>query len=92
MEARSTDYSAPTAPPPPPRSGGTRQALYAAAQAWNDPTIKIVSGFVGDYWEAFRQSKFCLAPHGHGWGIRLLQVGWAPLLLASSCCTAVLMQ
>lgn len=58
-----------------PRSGGTRQALYAAAQEWNDPTIKVISGFVGDYWAAFRQSKFCLAPHGHGWGIRLLQVG-----------------
>jgi hypothetical protein len=27
-------------------------------------------GFVGDYFGQLKASKFCLAPYGHGWGIR----------------------
>lgn len=56
-------------------SGGARQAVADVLKAHSDdPEYKDVVfkiGQVGNYKEMFQTSKFCLAPYGYGWGLRL---------------------
>ena len=68
----------------PEYAGGTRLILHQWVQKWNDPEITSVEGFVDDYSILLRSHKFCLAPYGHGWGIRLLSAmanGCIPLII-----------
>jgi hypothetical protein len=56
-------------------SGGARQAIFKVLKeheneaAYADIIFK--DGRVDNYGELFLSSKFCIAPYGHGWGIRL---------------------
>ncbi len=61
-------------------SGGVRQEVY---HLWGDnnnrpdPHKKVVvyKGYHGRYEWLVKNSKFCLAPYGWGWGIRISEVG-----------------
>ncbi|KAG2502219.1 hypothetical protein HYH03_000705 [Edaphochlamys debaryana] len=56
-------------------SGGVRQALSALLSNHTFPDVVYKGGFQpmspGEYEDLLRRTKFCLAPYGHGWGIRL---------------------
>ncbi|EFJ39990.1 hypothetical protein VOLCADRAFT_100271 [Volvox carteri f. nagariensis] len=57
-------------------SGGARQALSAhlkalMASGGNYSDIQFVEGTVPDYEALYMRSRFCLAPHGAGFGVRL---------------------
>ncbi|EFN54895.1 hypothetical protein CHLNCDRAFT_135016 [Chlorella variabilis] len=56
-------------------SGGTRQKLQALIKQWDDPEFGFVEGRLqeGAYEQRIRESRFCLAPYGHGYGMRLGQ-------------------
>ncbi|PSC75115.1 exostosin-like glycosyltransferase [Micractinium conductrix] len=65
-------------------SGGTRQTLDRMVKEWKDPEFDWNTGGVGNYEERQRESKFCLAPYGFGWGIRLAQAmltGCVPVII-----------
>ncbi|KAL4444666.1 hypothetical protein ABPG77_002483 [Micractinium sp. CCAP 211/92] len=68
----------------PEYSGLTRQLLHNLTQAWNDADFEFVVGGVPNYPAHLRRTKFCLAPYGHGWGIRLVQAmltGCVPVIV-----------
>ncbi|KAG1665073.1 hypothetical protein FOA52_012492 [Chlamydomonas sp. UWO 241] len=56
-------------------SGGARQAIFKVLKAHeNDATysdILFKDGRVDNYEQMFLDSKFCVAPYGYGWGLRL---------------------
>ncbi|GIL78577.1 hypothetical protein Vretimale_6191 [Volvox reticuliferus] len=57
-------------------SGGARQALFThlkelLASGANYSDILFVEGFTHNYNELYLRSRFCLAPHGSGFGVRL---------------------
>lgn len=71
-------------PDDPEYAGGTREVLAKWVPIWNDPEIQVVKGSVGDYEETLRSSKFCLAPYGHGWGLRIVSAmvcGCVPIII-----------
>lgn len=39
----------------------------------DDKDILVHDNFLSNSVESIRTSKFCLAPYGHGWGVRLAQ-------------------
>ncbi|PNH01195.1 putative glycosyltransferase [Tetrabaena socialis] len=48
------------------------------------PDVVFVSGRTQDYRTLLRTSKFCIAPYGHGWGLRVVQAvefGCIPILI-----------
>ena len=55
-------------------SGGTRHLIADFVSKWNDTDFIIVEGSIIDYEETLRKTKFCLAPYGHGWGIRIVSI------------------
>ncbi|GFR42337.1 hypothetical protein Agub_g3245, partial [Astrephomene gubernaculifera] len=59
----------------PEYSGGVRQALSALLSKTTYPDVVFKAGFqpmsAGEYEDLLARAKFCLAPYGHGWGIRL---------------------
>ncbi len=68
----------------PDYSGYTRHLIAEYLPKWNDSEIRIVDGGVFDYEETLRRTKFCLAPYGHGWGIRLVSsmvTGCVPVII-----------
>ncbi|EFJ53243.1 acetylglucosaminyltransferase [Volvox carteri f. nagariensis] len=60
----------------PEYSGGVRQALALLLANTSYPDVVFKGGYMmmgmGEYESLLRRSKFCLAPYGHGWGIRLI--------------------
>lgn len=71
-------------------SGGARQELHALHQqliSSKDPRaaqLSVVSGQVLNYSHALMTAKFCMAPYGSGWGIRLSQAalcGCVPVII-----------
>ncbi|PSC74977.1 exostosin-like glycosyltransferase [Micractinium conductrix] len=65
-------------------SGNTRQILDKLLKEWKDPEFDWNEGFVGDYTGRLRASKFCLAPYGFGYGMRLPQAlisGCVPVII-----------
>ena len=73
-----------------------RQELHklygdAASKAGGGSGVHIHEGWTGHYEQLMGSAKFCLAPYGHGWGIRLGQVmlaGCVPVIIqvgAASC-------
>lgn len=70
-------------PGDPEYSGGTRQLIAEWVNKWNDSGI-VFRDHVDNYPEAMRGSKFCLAPYGHGWGIRMnfiMTTGCVPVII-----------
>ncbi|GIL89474.1 hypothetical protein Vretimale_18890 [Volvox reticuliferus] len=56
-------------------SGGVRLALKLLLTNLTSPPadVKFFEGGIGDmYGDLLRTCKFCIAPYGHGWGIRLV--------------------
>jgi len=73
-------------PNEPDYSGGARQLLVECVKKWNDPEFQLATS-VPDMAEAMRASKFCLAPYGHGWGIRInwvMATGCVPVIIQES--------
>ncbi|PNH09581.1 hypothetical protein TSOC_003811 [Tetrabaena socialis] len=76
----------------PSYSGGVRQALAEhlkglLASAGNFSDIKFIDGGVPDYEQLYLRSKFCLAPHGSGFGVRLtlaMAHGCIPVIIQPS--------
>jgi Exostosin family len=66
-------------------SGGVRQKLMRLHNATKGFVISQPGSTEGDaYLQAMRDAIFCLAPGGHGWGIRLLEVvaqGCIPVII-----------
>eukprot|EP00882_Tetradesmus_deserticola_P022294 GHRQ01024193.1.p2 GENE.GHRQ01024193.1~~GHRQ01024193.1.p2 ORF type:complete len:252 (+),score=51.38 GHRQ01024193.1:207-962(+) len=65
-------------------SHGTRQELHRRFGKGQHPNVTIHEGSFPDYIAAVRGSKFCVAPSGHGWGIRLSQYmaqGCVPVII-----------
>ncbi|KAG2484066.1 hypothetical protein HYH03_017086 [Edaphochlamys debaryana] len=67
-------------------SGGVRKAVWhhLTNRTAPSPDVVLVEGRTDAYEELFRTSKFCLAPYGHGWGIRLTQAmqrGCVPIIM-----------
>ncbi len=65
------------------------KALQSALAAMDPPPqgVKIVEGFVDNYQQLLLTSTFCLAPYGHGWGLRLIQAvqhGCVPVVVQDS--------
>ncbi|PNH07802.1 putative glucuronosyltransferase [Tetrabaena socialis] len=56
-------------------SGGVRQAIFRLLNATSPQPadIRFVQGRTSDYRQLLRTSKFCIAPYGYGWGIRVVQ-------------------
>ncbi|EFN59690.1 hypothetical protein CHLNCDRAFT_133230 [Chlorella variabilis] len=54
-------------------SGRTRLILSELVAQWNDPEFSFSGGYVNNYPAGFREAKFCLAPWGYGFGMRLHQ-------------------
>jgi hypothetical protein len=68
----------------PSYSFGVRQAIWQRMTALNDTRVTYVDGGVADYAAKMRGHKYCLAPAGHGWGIRLSQYmlnGCVPVII-----------
>jgi hypothetical protein len=65
-------------------SGGTRHIIAENLPKWNDPDFQIVEGYVKHYEETLRKTIFCLAPYGHGYGMRLISsmvTGCVPVII-----------
>ncbi|KAG2444206.1 hypothetical protein HYH02_009144 [Chlamydomonas schloesseri] len=72
-------------------SGGTRQAikqLLTAVRIANGNStpadVMFVEGRTNDYRQLLQTSKFCIAPYGFGWGLRLVQAlefGCIPVII-----------
>ncbi len=65
------------------------KALHSALAAMDPPPhdVKIVKGAVDNYQQLLLTSTFCLAPYGHGWGLRLVQAvqhGCVPVVVQDS--------
>lgn len=54
-------------------AGTTRLLLDNLVKEWKDPEFSWNDDKVHDYWGRLGEAKFCLAPYGYGWGIRLPQ-------------------
>jgi len=55
--------------------------MFGAGQ---HPQVIIHEGGLPDYQDIIRNSRFCMAPSGHGWGIRLGQymtLGCVPVII-----------
>jgi hypothetical protein len=55
-----------------------------ASKAGASAAVHIHEGHTGQYDRLMSSAKFCLAPYGHGWGIRLGQVmlaGCVPVII-----------
>jgi hypothetical protein len=68
----------------PSYSFGVRQAIWQRVTPLNDTRVTYVEGGVPDYAAQMRRHKYCLAPAGHGWGIRLSQYmlnGCVPVII-----------
>lgn len=65
--------------------GGARILLTEWMSKWKEGHgIELVEGSVPDYDERLRRSKFCLAPYGRGWGIRIVSAmvtGCVPVII-----------
>jgi len=68
-------------------SGGARQAILEVLEAHaGDPEyadVVYINGRTGEYEALFLRSKFCIAPYGYGWGLRLaiaVQHGCLPVV------------
>ncbi|KXZ45845.1 hypothetical protein GPECTOR_50g639 [Gonium pectorale] len=59
----------------PEYSGGVRQVLSGILANASYPDVVFKGGYLpvsgAEYEDLMTKSKFCLAPYGHGWGIRL---------------------
>ncbi|KAG2491281.1 hypothetical protein HYH03_010287 [Edaphochlamys debaryana] len=66
-------------------SGGTRQMVFRMLKnATSTEGVELIEGRVHDYHTRLRASKFCFAPYGFGFGIRLvqaMQTGCIPLVI-----------
>jgi hypothetical protein len=68
----------------PSYSHGVRQELHKRFGNGRHPNVTIHEGRFDNYSAAVRGSKYCLAPSGHGWGIRLSQYmlqGCVPVII-----------
>ncbi|WIA23466.1 hypothetical protein OEZ85_000212 [Tetradesmus obliquus] len=68
----------------PSYSHGVRQELHTRFGRGQHPNITIHEGRCENYSAALQGSKYCLAPSGHGWGIRLSQYmiqGCVPVII-----------
>lgn len=68
----------------PTYAGSTRRILDDLVKEWKDPEFSWTEGQVGDYFGELGLTKFCLAPYGHGWGMRLPQAvlaGCVPVVI-----------
>jgi hypothetical protein len=68
----------------PDYSNGVRQTLVKYSKIWNNPNVTVIEGGVADYAAQIRSHRYCMAPTGHGWGIRLAQYmvyGCVPLII-----------
>lgn len=72
----------------PEYSGGVRQDLSKILQDHKYPDVVFEGGFqklgAQEYERLLSHTKFCLAPYGHGWGIRLthaLMHGCVPVII-----------
>ncbi|GAX86293.1 hypothetical protein CEUSTIGMA_g13705.t1 [Chlamydomonas eustigma] len=52
-------------------SGGARQGLNTTFQNHNPSDVLMMQGTTYRYDDLFLDSKFCVAPYGFGWGLRL---------------------
>lgn len=71
-------------PNEPDYSNGVRQELHRLFGKGQHPNITIHEGGHPSYTAAMKGSKFCMAPSGHGWGIRLSQYmaqGCVPVII-----------
>ncbi|KAG2494879.1 hypothetical protein HYH03_007118 [Edaphochlamys debaryana] len=70
-------------------SGGVRQALKRHLDALNatgalPPDVLFLEGRTPNYRQLLSTSKFCIAPYGYGWGLRLVQAvqfGCVPVII-----------
>ncbi|KAL4519102.1 hypothetical protein Ndes2526A_g00206 [Nannochloris sp. 'desiccata'] len=65
-------------------SGRTRHIIAEYIPKWNDTDFRVVEGSIPDYEETLRRTQFCLAPYGHGWGIRIVSImstGCVPVII-----------
>ncbi|KXZ42907.1 hypothetical protein GPECTOR_112g277 [Gonium pectorale] len=67
-------------------SGGVRQAIKRLLDSVNPkpPDVEFIDGRANNYRELLRKSKFCIAPYGFGWGLRLVQAmefGCIPVII-----------
>ncbi|GIL47983.1 hypothetical protein Vafri_4706 [Volvox africanus] len=67
-------------------SGGVRQAIKKLLSSLNPkpPDVEFVEGRASNYRDLLQTSKFCIAPYGYGWGLRLVQAieyGCIPLII-----------
>jgi len=68
----------------PDYSNGVRQEFHSLFGAGQHPDVTIHEGPIAGYVEHIRSSRFCLAPSGYGWGIRLSQLmaqGCVPVIV-----------
>ncbi|PNH05261.1 putative glycosyltransferase [Tetrabaena socialis] len=70
-------------------SGGVRQAIRRMLNATvsRPSDVMFYEGRTPAYRSMLRTSKFCIAPYGHGWGIRVVQAiehGCIPLVIQDS--------
>lgn len=73
----------------PSYSGGVRQQLWRMFGDGSNPQVLIHQGALlpGEYARMLNTSKFCLAPSGYGWGIRLnyyMASGCVPVIIQAS--------
>lgn len=69
--------------------GTCAKALHSALSAMDPPPhdVKVIKGAVDNYRQLLLTSTFCLAPYGHGWGLRLVQAvqhGCIPVVVQDS--------
>ncbi|KAI3432363.1 hypothetical protein D9Q98_003920 [Chlorella vulgaris] len=57
----------------PAYAGSTRRVLDDLLRSWNDSEVNWSEAPAANYHLAFQEAKFCLAPYGYGWGMRLHQ-------------------
>ncbi|EFJ41257.1 acetylglucosaminyltransferase [Volvox carteri f. nagariensis] len=70
----------------PEYSGGVRQAIKGLLSSLTPKPedVEFFEGRVHNYKELLQSSKFCIAPYGFGWGLRLIQAieyGCIPLII-----------
>ena len=68
----------------PSYSGSSRQILLNESLQWNSSVFDINRGLVDNYFDRMKDSIFCFAPYGNGWGIRLSEAilhGCIPVII-----------
>ncbi len=71
-------------PAEPHYSQGVRQKIYQLYHGRSAEGYSITEGRVGDMVGEMRRAQFCLAPAGHGWGIRIVHAmatGCVPVII-----------